>query len=89
MLETTKLETSFIFFVSNFNSTFSSSGYWVKKEWFYLSSGGFSVSEHVGSGGDDVDSEANKQSSNCRVYGSKEGEDYSQEPYGYHHWQPC
>nr|GMC95374.1 hypothetical protein BHM03_00036115 [Ipomoea batatas] len=37
---------------------------------------------------DDVDGEANKEGTNGRVDGAKEGEDDGQEPYGYDHGQP-
>ena len=54
----------------------------------YLAGRSFTVGEHMGEGRDDVDREADQESPNCRINGSKEGKDYSQEPYGYDNRQP-
>lgn len=43
----------------------------------YLTSGGRSVSEHVGEGRDDIDSEANEKSTNCGIDGSEKGKNDS------------
>lgn len=42
----------------------------------------------MGEGRDDVDREADQECPNGRINGSKEGKDYSQEPYGYDNRQP-
>lgn len=43
----------------------------------------------MGNGRDDVDREANQECTNRGIDGSKEWEDYSQEPNGYDDGQPC